>query len=251
MNNLVQLEKVPFPLNNLIEKEGILNYINDYYVLVNGNFNMLYAVDDFYIAENLTYQPWLAVMGTVPSDLTEDKLRELLRPYIENEKYIAVYTNNKLISKLLSEFSIFTYHEDSINGQVNSKSNFDYSGIRLATENDLSYIEKTYTRSGHNQLLNRINQKQMWVLEDNDVLKGYMGVHKDSSLGFQYVDPNARRQNIATRLQSYVVEQVLKDNKIPFFMVSLHNEVALNFQKKLGSTFATKLFYFYAKGPSC
>ena len=27
------------------------------------------------IAENLTYQPWLAVMGTIPSDLTEDKLR--------------------------------------------------------------------------------------------------------------------------------------------------------------------------------
>lgn len=57
MNNLVQLQKIPFPLNRLIEKEGILNYINDYYVSVNGNFNMLYAVDDFYIAENLTYQP--------------------------------------------------------------------------------------------------------------------------------------------------------------------------------------------------
>lgn len=47
---------------------------------------MLYAVDDFYIAESLTYQPWFAVMGTIPSDLTEDKLRELLLPYIENEK---------------------------------------------------------------------------------------------------------------------------------------------------------------------
>ena len=113
------------------------------------------------IAETLTYQPWLAVMGTIPSDLTEDKLRELLLPYIENEKYIAVYTNNKSISKLLSEFSIFTYHEDFINEQVNPKSNFDYLGIRLATEKDLPYIEKTYTRSGYNQLLNRINQKQM------------------------------------------------------------------------------------------
>lgn len=113
------------------------------------------------IAENLTYQPWLAVMGTIPSDLTEDKLRELLLPYIENEKYIAVYTNNKSISKLLSEFSIFTYHEDFINEQVNPKSNIDYLGIRLATEKDLPYIEKTYTRSGYNQLLNRINQKQM------------------------------------------------------------------------------------------
>lgn len=148
-------------MNKLIEKEGILNYVNDYYVSVNGNFNMLYAVDDFYIAENLTYQPWLAVMGTIPSDLTEDKLRELLLPYMENEKYIAIYTNNKVISKLLAEFSIFTYYEDFINGQVNPKSNFDYSGIRLATKKDLPYIEKTYTRSGYNQLLNRINQKQV------------------------------------------------------------------------------------------
>ena len=100
-------------------------------------------------------------MGTIPNYLTEEKLKDLLLPYIVNEKYIAIYTNNKVISKLLAEFSIFTYHEDFINGQVNPKSNSDYSGIRLATENDLPYIEKTYTRSGYNQLLNRINQKQV------------------------------------------------------------------------------------------
>lgn len=69
-------------MNKLIEKEGILNYINDYYISVNGNFNMLYAVDDFYITENLTYQPWLAVMGTIPNYLTEEKLKDLLLPYI-------------------------------------------------------------------------------------------------------------------------------------------------------------------------
>lgn len=70
MNNLVQLQKIPFSLNKLIEKS------------VNGNFNMLYAVDDFYIAENLTYQPWLAVMGMIPNYLTEEKLKDLLLPYI-------------------------------------------------------------------------------------------------------------------------------------------------------------------------
>lgn len=43
---------------------------------------MLYAVDDFYIAENLTYQPWHAVMGTIPNYLTEEKLKDLLLPYI-------------------------------------------------------------------------------------------------------------------------------------------------------------------------
>lgn len=43
---------------------------------------MLYAVDDFCIAENLTYQPWLAVMGTIPNYLTEEKSEVLLLPYI-------------------------------------------------------------------------------------------------------------------------------------------------------------------------
>ena len=73
------------------------------------------GVDDFYITENLTYQPWLAVMGIILNDLTEEKLKDLLLPYIENEKYTAIYTNNKVISKLLTEFSIFTYYEDFIN----------------------------------------------------------------------------------------------------------------------------------------
>lgn len=58
-----------------------------------------------------------------------------------------------------------------------------------------------------------------------------MGVHKDSLLGFQYVDSNARRQNIATRLQTYIANQMIKNNRIPFFMVSLHNEVALNLKR--------------------
>ena len=69
-----------------------------------------------------------------------------------------------------------------------------------------------------------------------------MGVHKDSSLGFQYVDPNVRRQNIATRLQTYIANQMLKNNRILFFMVSLHNEVALNFQKKLAQPLPQNYF---------
>lgn len=51
---------------------------------------MLYAVDDFYIAENLTYQPCLAVMCTIPNYLTEEKLKDLLLPYIVDEKHIAI-----------------------------------------------------------------------------------------------------------------------------------------------------------------
>lgn len=76
-----------------------------------------------------------------------------------------------------------------------------------------------------------------------------MGVHKDSLLGFQYVDSNARRQNIATRLQTYIANQMIKNNRIPFFMVSLHNEVALNFQKEIRFNFCHKIILFLCQRP--
>lgn len=40
--------------------------------------------------------------------------------------------------------------------------------INLATKADLPYIEKTYRRSGHTQLKNRIDKNQMWVMKDDD-----------------------------------------------------------------------------------
>ena len=39
-----------------------------------------------------------------------------------------------------------------------------------------------------------------------------------------------------------VANQMLKNNRIPFFMVSLHNEVALNFQKKLAQPLPQNYF---------
>lgn len=43
------------PLDTLIEREGISAYIRDYDAAINGRLNILYADDDFYIAEDMTY----------------------------------------------------------------------------------------------------------------------------------------------------------------------------------------------------
>ncbi len=44
---------------------------------------------------------------------------------------------------------ILTYHEDFIVGLVTGALSVDEKGIRLATIDDLPYIESTYIRSGH------------------------------------------------------------------------------------------------------
>lgn len=236
-------------LNTLIVKEGIAEYIRDYYAAVNGYLKVLYEKDDFYIAEDTTYQPWLSIMGTIPDDITEQELYDMLTPYIEDDKYIAVYTNVETVSEFLNKFTILTYHEDFWVAVIPKVSDINDKGIRLATINDLPYIEKTYHRSGYKQLQNRINCNQMWVMADGNGIKGYAGIHKDCSLGFEYVAPAFRRQNVASRMQLFIAKQMLADGMLPYVMVSVGNDVARNFQTKFGSEFASKIFYFYAKGP--
>lgn len=187
-------------------------------------------------------------MGHLPESMTDQALNELLTPYVENEKYIAVYTNIDRVSALLQRFEILSYHEDFLIASISKTLNVDESGIRLATTDDLPYIEKTYTRSGHEQLLSRINQKQMWVLADDNGIKAYAGIHKDGSLGFEYVAPNSRRQNIASRMQGFIANQMIAKDMVPYVMISVGNDIAKNLQTKLGAKFADKLFYFYAKG---
>ncbi len=235
-------------LDELIKKDGIAEYIHDHNSALSGNLNILYSQKDFYIAEETTYQPWLSIIGHVPQNSDVQKLYSYLLEYIKKPEYIAAYTNIPQISEFLQKTGAFSYHEDFIVALLSDYKNADEKHIRLATENDLPYIENTYKRSGHAQLLSRIKQKQMWVLEEDNCVKGYAGIHKDNSLGFEYVDPAHRRQNVASRLQFYIAKNMTENGLTPYVMLSKDNTAAINLQTKLKCTFANELFYFYAKG---
>lgn len=230
------------PLDKLIEKEGILENIRDYYAAINGRLKLLYSDNDFYVAEDSTFQLWLSIMGNLTENITDEALYNLLMPYIENEKYIAVYTNIKRVDEMLNKCKVLTYHEDFMIASVPKTGNIVESGIRLATKEDLPYIEKTYIRSGHEQLLSRINSEQIWVLEEDKAIKAYTGIHKDGSLGFEYVAPEYRRQRIANRMQAFVANKMLDNGMIPYVMISVKNDIAKNLQTKAGSEFAERFF---------
>ena len=235
-------------LHDLIREEGLVEYIRDYYSARNGHLNIRYAQKNFYIAEDTTYQPWLSIMGHIPDDKKEQDFYDKLSDYIEQPQYVAVYTNIEQVAAFLQKKSFFSYHEDFYVALLSNLNDIKEEGIRFATENDLPFIEKTYIRSGHEQLRNRVLQNQMWVLEEENCLKGYAGIHKDCSLGFEYVAPNYRRQNVASRLQSYIAKQMIEKGLIPYVMISAENDIAQKLQRKWNGTFANNRFYFYAKG---
>lgn len=120
------------------------------------------------------------------------------------------------MAALLSQFAVFTYHEDFYIALVPKSPSVEKGGIRPATLKDLPFVEKTYPRSGHEQLLSRINQKQLWVMANGQEIKGCAGIHKDGSLGFEYVAPNARRQHIASKMQAFVANKMYQNNYLPY-----------------------------------
>lgn len=231
-------------LDDLIAKEGLTEYIRDYYSAVNGNLKILYAQKDFYIAEDHLYQPWLTVMGQIPKEMEYKQLEE----YIKDPRYQAVCTNIEKVSDFLEKTGAFSYHEDFYIARLAGGSVPPENGIRPAGEEDLPFIEATHNRSGHEQLQNRIRQNQMWVWEENGRIKGYAGMHKDCSLGFEYVAPDSRRQGVASGLQAYIANQMMAKGLSPYVMISKENETAKRLQTKLHGEFAKRLLYFYAKG---
>ena len=208
------------PLNTLIEKYGTVEYVRDRYAAINGRLKMLYTKDEFYIAEDLTYEPWLSINGIMPNDISDNIILNMIADYVNNGKYIAVYTNIARVAEFLETFEILTYHEDYLVGEITNASIADSSDIRLATVDDLPFINGTYHRSGYEQLLNRIKAKQMWIACDGNEIKGYAGIHKDGSLGYEYVSEKFRRRHIA----NYMIE----NNMIPYVMISKENSLGKN-----------------------
>ena len=235
-------------LDRLIDKYGTVEYIRDYYAALNGRLKMLYTKDEFYIAEDSTYQPWLSINGIIPSDITDSFLFNMLTDYVNNSKYIAVYTNIERIAEFLKSFKILTYHEDFLVGEITDVPVSKHSDIRPAVPEDLPFISNTYRRSGYEQLLSRIKARQMWVSYEGNEIKGYAGIHKDGSLGYEYVSEKFRRRHVATNLQCFVANYMLKNNMIPYVMISKENALGKNLQNKLKTNFAEKLYYFFAKG---
>lgn len=235
-------------LDALIEKEGLTEYIRDYYSARNGKLKILYAQKDFYIAEDRLYQPWLTVMGQIPPRADEEQLYARLLAYCKDPEYKAVCTNMEKVSDFLEKTGAFSYHEDFYIARLAGGKVPASNGIRPAGEEDLPFIEATYKRSGHEQLQNRIHQNQMWVWEEKGRIKGYAGMHKDCSLGFEYVAPDCRRQGVASGLQAYIANRMMAEGLQPYVMISKENETAKRLQTKLHGEFAKKLLYFYAKG---
>lgn len=67
-------------------------------------------------------------------------------------------------------------------------------------------------------------------------LAGFIGEHDEGSMGMLEVFPAYRRRGLGLALESFQINRILEEGRIPYDQVIVGNEKSLSLQKKLGMT---------------
>lgn len=120
--------------------------------------------------------------------------------------------------------------------------------IKLLTDNDKTTVSENYKSidEDFDYTSYLIDKKQMWGAFNGETLMGFIGIHSEGSMGLLEVLPKYRNNGIATALQSFLIDFMLKKDWIPFGQVFQDNEKSLNLQKKIGLTISKEhVFWLY------
>lgn len=127
----------------------------------------------------------------------------------------------------------------------------EHRDIRPLGESDLHYVSKHYTKCDKTYLHRRIISGAMYGIYVRDGeqsrLVGFIGTHRDGSMGMLYVEEAYRRQGLAASLESWLVNRHLKRGEIPYCQIREGNLSALRLQEKLGLYLCEELMWWLKK----
>ncbi len=85
-------------------------------------------------------------------------------------------------------------------------------------------------------IASRLEAGVMYGIFVEDELAGFIGEHDEGSMGMLEVFPAYRRQGLGLALESFQINRILEEGRMPYDQVILGNEKSLSLQKKLGMT---------------
>jgi tRNA (guanine37-N1)-methyltransferase len=112
-----------------------------------------------------------------------------------------------------------------------------YKAIRpVAGDNveDLEYISAHYRHEDAEYIEERIQAGEMYAAYAENKIIGFIGTHREGSMGMLYVDEKFRRQKIAESLEAYFINKKLEKGRIPYCHVEENNAASECLQEKLG-----------------
>ncbi|MCI9071616.1 MAG: tRNA (guanosine(37)-N1)-methyltransferase TrmD [Lachnospiraceae bacterium] len=128
----------------------------------------------------------------------------------------------------------------------------EHQNIRPLGENDLEYVSIHYKKCDKTYIHQRIISGAMYgvyVLDgEQNRLAGFIGTHRDGSMGMLYVDEAYRRQGLAASLESWLINRHLKRGETPYCQINENNISAIRLQEKLGLYLCNESMWWLRKG---
>lgn len=112
----------------------------------------------------------------------------------------------------------------------------------------LSYLDDVNQIYHHmddkDYLKERIEQKAMWGLFVDDELAGFIGMHREGSMGILEIKKAYQHHGYGYLLEGYLINELLKQKKVPYCQVVEGNEASLALQRKLHMKISSRYSYW-------
>ncbi len=126
-----------------------------------------------------------------------------------------------------------------------------YKEIRRLSRKDSSYVrshcgtcgEKSAVGVDEEYIYGRIQDGAMYGAYVEGRLAGFVGIHREGSLGMLYVEEDLRGKGIGQSLEAYAVNRFLEQGQTPYGYVAADDAASVRLQEKLGFYKAQKSFW--------
>ncbi len=105
--------------------------------------------------------------------------------------------------------------------------------IKPATEEWISYILEHY-HENEEYIKDRIARGLVFGAFEEEKMVGFIGIHCEGSMGMLFVEEAYRRMGLAMQLETYLINQLLLQDKTPYCQIYEGNQPSFQLQERLG-----------------
>ena len=118
--------------------------------------------------------------------------------------------------------------------------------FRPLTEEHLSFVCEHYDDEGE-YMKDRIEYGMLGAFDESGNCAGFIGFHGEGAMGLLRVLPEYRRRGIAMAFEARLINERIKEGRIPYGHVVVGNEKSMCLQRKMGMEFSDKLVIWVFK----
>lgn len=213
----------------------MINYILDYisdnpylysdlnYTLTTNPYNIVYASKDGFIVEDLKVK-------TVYISFKNEKIA---KEELKNKRFVEYLAYEDYVYKIMNDkpyfaFNIYYYQSRK---KIDINKEFEFSLLR---DKDLQYFLNHYDVYNEEELSEEIKGKRIYGLYVENRIIGFIGIHKEGSIGLLYIDENYRHQGYGYCLEASLINKLIDEDKPIWCEINTNNKNSILLNGKLG-----------------